>query len=209
MEAEKRKTKSALYSWKLKDIILVSMLSVFLGVIYLSADYLIMLVRPIFDFFGLGSLAGEALFGIWFVGNTLAMYIMRKPGIALVTGILSAAVQLPMGSPWGAIVVVSGVMQGFGAELVFFLFRYKKFNRASMFTAAASTAVFSLILDLYLGYLAELSFGFVAVRFSVRLVSALFFAGVLSKLLADRLAKVGVLKSYPIGEKHAGDIEGA
>ncbi|MCL2601631.1 MAG: ECF transporter S component [Treponema sp.] len=204
---ENKKSVSALYSWKLKDVILVSMMSVSLGVMYLSADYVVQFVRPLFDLLGLGLLAMEAVFGIWFIGNTLAMYIMRKPGIALVTGILSAAVQLPMGSPWGAIVIASGLLQGLGAELVFFLFRYKKFNWGSMFLAAAVCAFFSLILDWYLGFLAEFSLGFLAARFLVRVASAMLFAGVVSKVLADALAKAGVLKSYPIGAKRLDDSD--
>ena len=197
----------SLYRWKLRDIILVSMMSMFLGVVYLSVDYLYQFIRPLFAIWGLGELAMETVFGIWFVGNTLAMYIMRKPGIALVTGILSAAVQLPMGSPWGPIVVVSGIAQGLGAELVFFLFRYKKYNWLTMFLAAAGCAVFSVVLDLLLGWLPLLDPVFLAARLLVRLASALLFAGVASKLLGDGLARAGVLKSYPIGERYAGSID--
>jgi len=195
------------YSWKLKDVILVSMLSVFFGIIFLSLDYLVQFIRPFFVFFGLGELTSDFVFGIWFMAQIFAMYIMRKPGIALITGILSAVIQIPLGSPWGAIVAASGLMQGVGAELVFLLFRYKKFNVAVMLLAGASCAVFSLVLDWYLGFMAELQIGFIAARLLIRTISGIFFAGFISKLLADRLAKAGVLKSYPIGEKYIGSID--
>ena len=204
---EKQKSKYALRSWKLKDIILVSMMSVFFGVVYLSVDYLRMLITPLFDFFGLGRFVMEAIFGMWFIGNTLAIYIMRKPGIALVIGILSAAIQIPMGNPWGAIVVASGLMQGFGAELVFFIFRYKRYDWLTMLAAAAGCTVFSLILSWYNGEFTELRPAFLLAMSLFRLGSGLLFAGAASKLLADGLAKVGVLKSYPIGEKYVGNIE--
>jgi energy-coupling factor transport system substrate-specific component len=76
-----------------------------------------------------------------------------------------------------------------------------------MLLAAAGSMVFSFILAWYRGIWAPLSFGFIAARFSIRLCSALLFSGILSKLLADRLAKAGVLKSYPIGEKYLGNID--
>jgi energy-coupling factor transport system substrate-specific component len=77
-----------------------------------------------------------------------------------------------------------------------------------MLLSATGSMVFSFILAWYRGIWAPLSFGFIAARFSIRLCSALLFSGILSKLLADRLAKAGVLKSYPIGEKYLGNIDG-
>ena len=36
----------------------------------------------------------------------------------------------------------------------------------------------------------------------IRLASSILFCGIGSKLLADGLAKAGVLKAYPLGQKY-------
>ena len=46
----------------------------------------------------------------------------------------------------------------------------------------------------------QLSIGILIAMFLVRLASSLIFAGLLMKICGDRLAKSGVLKSYPLGK---------
>jgi ABC-type thiamin/hydroxymethylpyrimidine transport system permease subunit len=46
-----------------------------------------------------------------------------------------------------------------------------------------------------------------ALIFITRLVSGFIFSVVIVKLLADGLAKAGVLKSYPVGEKYTVDMD--
>jgi len=204
---ENKKSLFGLYTWKLRDVILVSILSVFFGIVCLSAVHLALFLTPFLAVFGLGEMTVEFFFGIWFFAATFAPYIMRKPGVATITSTMTGAVQVLMGSPFAATVVVSAFVQGLGSESAFAVFRYKKINLATMLLAAAGCTVFSFILGWYRGMWSELSLSFVAVRFSVRLASALLIAGILSKLLADRLAKAGVLKSYPIGGKYIGGID--
>ncbi|MCL2206178.1 MAG: ECF transporter S component [Treponema sp.] len=204
---EKKKTLFNLYAWKLKDVILVSLLAVFFAIICMSAVYLAMLLTPVLVPFGLGEMTVEFFFGIWFFVATFSPYIMRKPGVAVITSTLTGVVQVLMGSPLAATVVVSAFWQGVGSETAFLLTRYKKFNIGVMLLAAVGSTVFSFVLAWYRGIWADLSIGFVAARFIVRLMSALLFAGIAAKLLADRLAKTGVLKSYPIGEKYVGNID--
>jgi len=196
-----------LYAWKLKDVILVSLLAVFFAVICLSAVYLAMFLTPFLAPFGLGEMTVEFFFGIWFFAATFSPYIMRKPGVATITSTLTGLVQVFLGSPAAATVVVSAFWQGLGSESAFLLTRYKKFNLPVMLLAAAGSTVFSFILAWYRGLWVDLSFGFLTVRFLVRLTSALLLAGIAAKLLADRLAKAGVLKSYPIGETYTGNID--
>ena len=203
----RRKSMFNLYAWKLKDVILVSMLSVFFGIICLSVVHLSLFITPFLALVGLGEMTIEFVFGIWFFAATFSPYIMRKPGVATVTSTMTGVVQVLLGSPFAATVVVSAFVQGLGAEAAFALFRYRKANWATMLLAAAGCAAFSFVLAWYRGIWAELSVAFVAARFCVRLASALVFAGALSKLLADRLAKAGVLKSYPIGAQYVGSID--
>ncbi|MCL2233153.1 MAG: ECF transporter S component [Treponema sp.] len=203
---EDKKTLFNLYSWKLKDVILVSLLAVFFAIICLSTVYLAIFLTPFLAPFGLGELTFEFFFGIFFFVATFSPYIIRKPGVATVTSTLTGIIQIFLGNP-NITVFFSAFWQGVGSESAFLLTRYKKFNLFTILMAAFGSTVFSFVLAWYRGLWAELSFGFVAMRFGIRLASALLFAGILAKLLADRLAKAGVLKSYPIGEKYAGNID--
>jgi len=203
---EGKKSLFNLYAWKLKDVILVSLLAVLFAIICLSTVYLSMFLTPFLVPFGLGEITIEFFFGIFFFVATFSPYIIRKPGVATITSTLTGVIQIFLGNP-NITVFFSAFWQGFGSESAFLLTRYKKFNLPVMLMAAFGSMLFSFVLAWYRGIWAELSFGFVAVRFGIRLASALLFAGIIAKLLADRLAKAGVLKSYPIGEKYIGNID--
>ena len=132
---------------------------------------------------------------------TLAAYIIRKPGVALVTEVLASAIELLMGNSGGLTVVLTGIIQGAGAEVVFALFRYKKWTLGSLTLGAMLSAVFIFCYELYyLNYIA-LAPGLLAGQLAVRLVSAFVFSGLICKLAGDGLAKTGVVKSYAIGAK--------
>jgi len=143
----------------------------------------------------------EIAFGIFLFSSTFAPYIMQKPGVATIVGLLTGFVQVLLGSPFAATVWLSGLVQGFGAEVGFALFGYKKWNLISMFVAATGATVASFILAWQRGSWDNLAVEIILLRFVIRWTSALIISGILSKLLADRLAKAGVLKSYPLGEE--------
>ena len=118
---------------------------------------------------GLSNYAFEIIYGVWFMAATLAAYIIRKPGAALITEMLASAIELLMGNSGGLTVVLTGLIQGAGAEVVFLLFRYKKWNFVSMSLAGMLSAVFIFCYELYyLNYIAlapSLLIGQLAVRF--------------------------------------------
>ena len=150
---------------------------------------------------GLSPFGFEIIYGVWFMAATLAAYIIRKPGVALVTEVLASAIELLMGNSGGLTVVLTGAIQGLGAELVFAAFRYKKWDLGSMSLAGIVSAVFIFCYELYyLNYIA-LAPTLLISQLAVRFVSAVVFSGVLCKLAGDALARTGVVKSYAIGAK--------
>ena len=187
--------------WKLQDIILSSILGAFFAAICLGTVLILIgPAIPVFAVIGLGGLEFEVAFGIFLFSSTFAPYIMQKPGVATIVGFLTGFIQVLLGSPYAATVWLSGLVQGFGAEIGFALFGYKKWSLLSILVASTGATIASFILawqrDIWVG----LAFEIVALRFVIRWISALIISGVLSKYLADRLAKAGVLKSYPLGE---------
>ncbi|MDD2213410.1 MAG: ECF transporter S component [Oscillospiraceae bacterium] len=189
------------YVWKLRDVILMAILGLLFAIIYLAVFQGGLALSALLTPLGLANYAFEIVYGIWFMAATLAAYILQKPGAALLTEVLAAAIELLMGNSGGLTVVLTGIIQGLGAELGFALFRYKKWNLASMSLASVLSALFIFTYELwYLSYYL-LSPVVLAGQLAVRLLSAILFSAVLCKLAGDALARTGVLKSYALGAR--------
>ena len=185
--------------WKLRDIILMAIFGVVFAVIYLVIFDGGMALSTVLAPWGLSNYAFEVIYGVWFMASTLAAYIIRKPGVALITEVLASAIELLMGNSGGLTVILTGAIQGAGAELVFLLFRYKKWNLLSMSLAGMLSALFIFCYELYYLSYYLLAPSVLIGQLAVRFVSAIVFSGILCKVLGDLLAKTGVLKSYAIG----------
>lgn len=142
-------------AWELKDIIMMAILGVVFSAVYLAVFDGGMVLSTLLAPSGLSNFAFEIIYGVWFMAATLAAYIIRKPGVALATEVLASAIELLMGNSGGLTVVLTGVIQGAGAEVIFALFRYKKWDLISMSLAGMLSAVFIFVYELfYLNYIA-------------------------------------------------------
>lgn len=186
-------------SWRLQDIILVAMLCVVFGVIYLGAVWLIAPLAAIFAPLGFANLGTEIIFGIWFMAATLAPYIIQRPGVAIVAEVLASLIEVLLGNMYGPMVIVAGIIQGAGAEVVFAAYRYKKFDRTSMYLASFGCCITGFLWSFIRSGYGQLSLGILVLYFIVRALSSLVFAGILCKAMGDGLAKTGLLKSYALG----------
>lgn len=187
------------YEWKLQDVIMVALLCVVFGVVYLMAVYLATFLSTLFTPFGLAPLANELVFGVWFMAATLAAYIIQKPTVAIIAEILAAVIEVLMGNWFGPMVIVAGLIQGLGAELVFAKWKYERFDMYTMCLAAAGCSVTSFLWSFVRSGYGKYSVGLLVLFFVVRLISSVLFAGVLCKTLGSGLAKTKLLKGYAIG----------
>ena len=106
---------------KLTDILVTIVIAIAFGIVYILWGTVYYAVQP------LGLHLDQLLYGMWFIAGTVAYFIIRKPGVALLAEIAAASGEFLLGSPWGLTVLLSGVVQGLFAELVFMAFRYKRF----------------------------------------------------------------------------------
>ena len=189
------------YEWKLQDVIMVSLLCVVFGVVYLAAVYLAAFLRTVFTPFGLAPLANELVFGIWLMAATIAAYIIQKPTVAVIAEILAAVIEVMLGNWFGPMVIVAGFIQGLGAELVFAVYKYERFDMTTRLLAAAGSCITSFAWSFVRSGYGNYSLGLLVVFFIVRMISTLIFAGVLSKTMGDGLAKTKLLKGYAIGRE--------
>ena len=190
------------YKWQLKDILMVGIVSVFFAVVYLGAVYLSIPLTTALTPFGLAPLGNEIIFGVWFMASTFAAYVLQKPGVAIVSEMLAALIEVLLGNMYGPIVFVSGFLQGLGAEIGFTVFRYKRYDWMSMSLAALGATVLRFGWGFVRSGFFDLAPSLLIIMFVVRLLSSLLFCTVGSKLFADGLNKAGVLKSYALGQKN-------
>ncbi|MEK4699703.1 ECF transporter S component [Solibacillus sp. FSL R7-0668] len=192
-----------LKSWKLKEIVLMSLFSVVFGIVYL----LFLHAGNIWAGF-IGPIAYEWIFGIWFIVSIICMYIIRKPGAAVVSETIAATIEVLLGNAVGPRLILSGVIQGLGAEAVFAATRYKRFDLWVLMLAGIGSAVFSFVYGYFLGGFVVYSTGYVALMLGLRIASGALIAGVGGKVLSDGLLATGSLRGYAIssskkGESHA------
>lgn len=187
--------------WKLNDVILVGVIGVVFSVIYLAVLHLGQLLQVLLAPWGLSPFAYEIVYGIWFSAATLAAYIMQKPGVAFVSEVLASFLELLMGNIGGPLVVIAGILQGLGTELGFAVFKYRKFDFLSMSISGVFAAIITFLWGFVQAGYALLKPSLLIAMLAVRILSAVVFSGLLSKLIGDGVAKTGVLKSYPLGKK--------
>lgn len=189
-----------LETWKLKDVIMMAILGVVFAAVYMAVFQGGLALSTALTPFGLSNFGFEIIYGVWFMAATLAAYIIRKPGVALITEMLASAIELLMGNSGGLTVVLTGFIQGLGAEAVFAAFRYRKWDTVSMILAGIASAFLIFCYELYYLNYITLSPVLLIGQLTVRFISAAIFSGIVCRLAGDALAKTGVVRNYAIGE---------
>jgi energy-coupling factor transport system substrate-specific component len=180
--------------WTTRDAVLVAVLAVVFGFLYMQ--WVPVWVAAA----GLGAQIGqEALFGFWLIAGVLASYIVRRPGAALAGEFLAAMAEVLFGAAAGTPLLVTGIMQGLGAEIVFGVRRWRDYSLMTMMIAGAVGMLVALPWNWFrLGYF-QLDPGYLVVLLIVRIVSGAIISGLASKLIGDALARTGVLSNFAIG----------
>ena len=177
---------------------MMAILGVLFAVVYMAVFYGGTAISVALTPLGLSAFGFELIYGVWFMAATIAAYIIRKPGAALITEVLASAIELLMGNSGGATVVLTGLIQGVGCELGFAVFRYRKYTLSGVFAAVCIFCYELYYLSYYL-----LAPTMLAAQLAVRFASAVVFSGVIAKLACDGLARTGVLRSYAVGARLA------
>jgi energy-coupling factor transport system permease protein len=182
--------------WTTRDAVLVAVLAVVFGFLYIQFTPIWIAAA------GLGAQIGqEAVFGFWLIAGVLASYITRRPGAALVGEFLAAMAEVLFGAAAGTPLLVTGIMEGLGTEIVFGLRGWRDYSLTTVVLAGTVGMLVALPWNWYrLGYF-ELSPGFLVVLLIVRLLSGAIISGLLTKVVGDALARTGVLSNFAIGRE--------
>ncbi|MCA1053876.1 ECF transporter S component [Rossellomorea aquimaris] len=171
---------------KLTDVLVTVIISIGFGVIYKMWGPLYNMLKP------LGIHADQLIYGMWFMAATVAFLIIRKPGVALLAEIAASSGEFLMGSEWGLEVLLFGVVQGLFAEAVFFATGYKKNSMTIISIAAVMSAIGSILMDFYKGYIGDLATWNLVLFLCARLIGAVLISGVGAFYLVKALEQTGV-----------------
>ncbi len=189
------------WRWRVVDIVVAAVLGVALGLVFWgwnvvggawfgAADAL----TP-----GLGGIA----VGIWLIGGVVGGLVIRKPGAAFVVEVVAAIVSMLIGNVWGVSTILSGIVQGLGAELIFALFLYRRFGIVVAGLAGAGAGIAAWIFELFYGSSPNIlkSIEFNTIYLGCVIVSGIVLAGIVGWLLVRALAATGALNRFAAGRE--------
>ncbi|MDX8046214.1 ECF transporter S component [Gracilibacillus sp. S3-1-1] len=176
-------------SLTLTDILITIVIAFIFAVIY-------KLWGPLYSLVGVFGLhIDQLLYGMWFMAATVAFLIIRKPGVALLAELAAAQGEFMFGGHWGISLLLYGLIQGLGCELIFAMYRYKSYRLYVTCLAAIGAAVGSLILDVFYGYIDSLAVWNLTLLIVNRIVGSIVITGFFAYFLVEAIDKTGVTKS--------------
>jgi energy-coupling factor transport system substrate-specific component len=183
--------------WRVVDIVVAAVVAVAFGVVFVAWNALWSATIPLF---AAVPPAQAILYGVWLLPGVLVGLIVRRPGAAFFGGIVSAAVSAIIGSQWGADALISGAIQGGGAELGFAIGLYRWWTLPFAILAAVLAGAGAAVHDIVV-YYPDLGAGYWAVFAVGTMVSGALVAGLGSWLLLRALVATGVLREFAAGRE--------
>ncbi|WP_144874874.1 ECF transporter S component [Microbacterium sp. 1.5R] len=187
-----------LWRWRVVDIVVASVIAVACALIFLlwNVGYEVpsSLLKPLLP--GVQGL----LAGPWLIAGVLGGLIIRKPGAALYTELVAATISALVGNAWGPLTIVSGIVQGLGAELIFLVFLYGAWRLPVAMLAGAGAGLAGGINDRILWY-AGADTLFTVVYIVSTTISGAIIAGLGGWLIARGLAATGALGRFAAGRE--------
>jgi energy-coupling factor transport system substrate-specific component len=183
--------------WRVVDIVVAAVVAVAFGVVFVAWNTLWSAAIPVFVAV---PPAQSILYGVWLLPGVLVGLIVRRPGAALFGGIVAAAVSALIGSQWGLDALVSGAIQGGGAELGFAVGLYRWWNLPFAVLAGVLAGVGAAIHDIVV-YYANLDPGYWAIFTVGTVLSGALVAGLGGWLLLRALTRTGVLRDFAAGRE--------
>ncbi|GAA3937797.1 ECF transporter S component [Microbacterium soli] len=187
--------------WRVVDIVVAAVLGVAAGLIFWAWNTIGYAWFEAADALtpGLGGIA----VGIWLIGGVIGGLVIRKPGAALVVEVVAAIISMLIGNVWGVSTVLSGIVQGLGAELVFAAFAYRRFGLPVAMLAGVGAGAAAWVFELFYGSSPNIlkSVEFNAIYLGTVVVSGIVLAGVVGWLLVRALAATGALSRFAAGRE--------
>jgi energy-coupling factor transport system substrate-specific component len=179
--------------WRTVDILVVAAIAVAFGVVFWFWNtYVWVWLAP------LGQPLEYVVAGAWVMPAVVAPLVARKPGAALFAEIVAAILSVVFVSPWGMDTILSGFVQGAGAELIFGFTLYRSYGPITALLAGAGAGVGMALHDIPF-YFPTASQGLQLGIASFEIVSCAVLAGIGGWVLVRALRQTGALQTFPSG----------
>ncbi len=187
--------------WRVVDIVVAAVLGVAIGLVFWGWNIIGGAWFGAADALSPGF--GGIAVGIWLIGGVIGGLVIRKPGAALVVEVIAAIISMLIGNVWGVSTVLSGLVQGLGAELIFALFLYRRFGVVVAALSGIGAAVAAWIFEMFYGSSPNIlkSIEFNAIYLGALVISGALLAGVVGWLLVRALASTGALSRFAAGRE--------
>lgn len=183
--------------WRIVDIVVAAVVGVAFGVVFAAWNVLWGVASPLFTAF---PPAQALMYGMWLVPGVLGGVLIRKPGAAVFTEVVAAAVSMVVYPGVGLMIIAYGLGQGLAAELVFAASRYRRWTFSLVVLAGMVCGIVPAIADNLLYNVAWAASWQVSYA-AIVIVSSTAFAGVGSFALFRGLARTGVLSPFASGRE--------
>lgn len=183
--------------WRIVDIVVAAAVAVAFGAVFVAWNALYVATAPLFAF--LPPIQG-VMYGIWLLPAVLIGLIVRRPGSALFGGLVSAVVSALIVSPWGFDAVISGALQGAGAEIGFAVALYRRWTLPIAVLAGALAGLLAAIHDIVV-YFPQTDTAYWTVFGGSTIASGALIAGLGAWLLMRALVGTGVLRDFAAGRE--------
>jgi energy-coupling factor transport system substrate-specific component len=183
--------------WRTVDIVVAAVIAVAFGALFQAWNAVWVWTEPIFRFFWP---AQALLYGVWLMPAVLAALVVRRRGAAFFGGFVAAAVSLLLGSPYGLDSLLSGAVQGAGAELVFAFALYRSWGLPAALLAGAASGIGAWLHDVPI-YYPKVEIGLQLAYGAFILLSGAIVAGAGAWILTRALAETGVLAPFASGRR--------
>jgi energy-coupling factor transport system substrate-specific component len=187
-----------LMGWRTVDLLTVAFLGVAFGIAYWawSLAYQAPSNALAAAFPPLQGITGAP----WLMAGVVGGLVVRRPGAALFCELIAAVVEALPGSQWGVATLVSGTLQGLGAEAAFALFAYGAFGIGVAVLAGALSAPLEAVYEWFV-YWQDWGWDYKVIYAVILTAAGAVVAGGVGWLLTKALARAGALNAFPPGQE--------
>ncbi|MCA0322386.1 MAG: ECF transporter S component [Actinobacteria bacterium] len=136
----------------------------------------------------------------WLVAGVVGGLVVRRPGAALLCEVVAALVSMIPGTQWGFTTLISGILQGLGAEFAFLVLGYSVYGLGAAIFAGAMAAPLEAVYEWFV-YWTDWGWGYKIVYLFILTAAGAFIAGTLGWLITRALAAAGALNAFPPGQE--------
>ncbi len=180
--------------WRTRDIVVTAVIGVAFGVVFWVWN--LAWAGPVDLAFAFAPPLKDLGYAVWLIPAVLAPLTVRKPGAAIFAETVAAGVSAILGSQWGVDALVSGVVQGAGAEIVFAIVRYRVWTFPVLAVAAVGSAAAAWIHDWVVWY-PTVALEVQLLRGLLMAISAVIIVAGGSIALHRALKQAGALEGFP------------